>query len=81
MFTARRSSSMISTVPEMVMVWVGNVLVSAKLCRGRDKTDPDAPKISFARFIAHCFEFIRNVTKHHGKNASRPASPHLHKVE
>jgi len=55
-------------VPEMVMVWVGNVLVRAKLGRERDKTDPDAPKISFAR----CFGFIRNATKHHGKNSSRP---------
>jgi len=56
-------------VPETVTVCVGSVLVCAKLGRGRDKTNPDplrasaktnpdAPRISFARFIFRSFWFV-----------------------
>jgi len=58
MFMARRSLSM---VPEMVMVWVGNVLVCAKL--GREGTRPTRMRPRFHSLAAlGSYETQQNTT-------------------
>src|ERR1700730_6015177 len=52
MFTMRLVYSMGGTVPERVTVCVGSCLTScAQLGRERAKTNPDAPRIAFTRFM------------------------------